>query len=414
MADPTAAGTGEQTHLLTRDQLVKLSGFSPEELEKCEADGIIRADGGRYRPVELIKLQLMRQVAEQSGGLDHVLEQYRRGGYSMSYVEMLVPLAQQLSTTTYREALERFGLAEEEMVAVMRAAGLPIPVMDQPARADELDAFERYSQLRSLPIPLEARLHALRVTADSMRRAAEVQSELFRAHVADPLSVAYKDRLDEGNALIGEISERANPTVAALTLWLYQRYLEHEVLKSVTIRMEAAVQSTVPVLHRGDRDPAVAFVDLTGFTVLSADGGDEQAAELAQKFNDLLLDITLQHRGKVVKTMGDGAMLFFDQPRDAVRAGLKLCTEMSNAGLPPLRVGINRGPVVAQSGDYYGTTINVASRITDYARPHEVLISSMVAADTEDAVALEEIGEVTLKGVAQPVRLFRAREAAQA
>jgi adenylate cyclase len=78
-------------------------------------------------------------------------------------------------------------------------------------------------------------------------------------------------------------------------------------------------------------------------------------------------------------------------------------------GVPPLRVGLHRGPVVAQSGDFYGSTVNLAARITDYARPNEVLVSASVLPESVDGIGLEEIGEVTLKGVAQPVRLLRAR-----
>jgi adenylate cyclase len=78
-------------------------------------------------------------------------------------------------------------------------------------------------------------------------------------------------------------------------------------------------------------------------------------------------------------------------------------------GLPPARVGINRGPVVAQAGDFYGATVNTAARINDYARPNEVLVSASVVPDGADGIELEEIGEVSLKGVPHPVRLYRAR-----
>jgi adenylate cyclase len=191
-------------------------------------------------------------------------------------------------------------------------------------------------------------------------------------------------------------------------MWLFQRYLEHEALRSVTERMEEAVTGAEPRLRR-QGDPAVAFIDLAGFTVLSAEAGDAGAAELAGRFTDLLLETTQAHRGRVVKTMGDGAMLFFDDGGRAVTACLELERALDAAGLPPMRAGINRGPVVAQSGDYYGNTINVAARITDYARPREVLVSAEVLPGGSDGIELEEIGEVTLKGVAQPVRLSRAR-----
>jgi class 3 adenylate cyclase len=394
--------------LLTRERLAEFSGFSESEVDECERAGIIgRVDGG-YRGIELIKLQIVRQVAEHHGGLSLVLEKYRQGGYSLSLLDIAMPSAQRLSNLTYAQLYDRLGVPAEEINSLMRAAGLPIPDPVQPARLDEVEAFENYATIRALPIPADARLHALRITAESLRRTAEVQSELFRDYVVQPLLQRFKQDPQEANTLISEISGRANPTVSAVTLWLYQRYLEYQTLRNATELMEESVAGDTPGTHRST-DPTVAFVDLVGFTPLSTELGDSEAAELARRFTERMLDVSVDHGGRVVKTMGDGAMLFFDSSVEAVRASLDLLEELPRAGLPPLRVGLHRGPVVAQSGDYYGSTVNLAARITDYARPNEVLVSSSVLPESVDGIALEEIGEVTLKGVAQPVHLLRAR-----
>jgi adenylate cyclase len=394
---------------IDRARLVELSGFTEAQIEECERSGVIEAREGAYEAIEVLKLQLIGQVAENSGGVSRVIERYLEGGYPLGFLEMCLPASQELSTVTYRELMQQLGIPEEEAQAVLRAAGLPMPRLDAPARMDEVTAFEQYAAIRALPIPIDARLHALRVTGDSLRRATEVQAELFRNHVVDPLLEAHRDDLNQANDLIGEISSRANEMISSLTAWVYQRYLEHETVKSVTERMEAAMLGG-PLTTSRTRDPSVAFVDLVGFTVLSADGGDREAADLAQHFADHLLDVTATYSGRLVKTMGDGAMLFFDNGAEAVRACLQLQQELSGHGFPPIRAGINRGPVVAQAGDFYGNTINVAARITDYARPREVLVSSAVLPDGAEGIDLEEIGEVTLKGVALPVRLLRARE----
>jgi len=402
-----------ETEKLTIDRarLAELSGFTLEQIEECERSGIIESEEGCYKSIEVLKLQLIGQVAESHGGVARVVARYLEGGYPLGFLEMCLPAAQELSSITYRELMKKLGIPEEEAQAVLRAAGLPMPRLDAPARMDEVDAFEHYAAIRSLPIPIDARLHAMRVTGDSMRRATEVQAELFRNHVVDPLLEAYREDLTRANDLIGEISGRANEMISSLTAWVYQRYLEHETVKSVTERMEAAMVGS-PLTASRPRDPSVAFVDLVGFTVLSADGGDREAADLAQHFADHLLDITGAYGGRLIKTMGDGAMLFFENGAQAVRACLQLQHDLNGHGFPPIRVGINRGPVVAQAGDFYGNTINVAARITDYARPREVLVSSAVLPDGAEGVDLEEIGEVTLKGVALPVRLYRARETA--
>ena len=78
-------------------------------------------------------------------------------------------------------------------------------------------------------------------------------------------------------------------------------------------------------------------------------------------------------------------------------------------GLPPLHVGLHAGPVIFQEGDYYGQTVNVASRIADYARPGEVLVSQEVVDASGGAkIAFREIGPVELKGVAGAVHLHAA------
>jgi adenylate cyclase len=87
---------------------------------------------------------------------------------------------------------------------------------------------------------------------------------------------------------------------------------------------------------------------------------------------------------------------------------------VARAGLPPAHVGLHAGPVVSQQGDYYGQTVNMASRIAEYARPGEVLVSQAVVDASEVAeVTFTEIGPVELKGVAGTMRLHSARRRAQ-
>ena len=93
-------------------------------------------------------------------------------------------------------------------------------------------------------------------------------------------------------------------------------------------------------------------------------------------------------------------------------AALEMADGVKGAGLPPAHVGLHAGPVVFQQGDYYGQTVNIASRIADYARPGEVLVSQSVVEASEDQSAglnFTDIGLVELKGVGNPVHLHAAR-----
>ncbi len=88
---------------------------------------------------------------------------------------------------------------------------------------------------------------------------------------------------------------------------------------------------------------------------------------------------------------------------------------ISSAGLPPAHVGLHSGPVVMQSGDYYGQTVNMAARIADYARPGEVLVSrAIVEAASPPGIAFDDIGSVELKGVTGTVQLAAAHRSTSA
>jgi adenylate cyclase len=112
----------------------------------------------------------------------------------------------------------------------------------------------------------------------------------------------------------------------------------------------------------------------------------------------------------VVKLLGDGAMLRFQGAADAARAGLELVHEAPAAELPPLRMGVHVGPVVFRDGDYYGRTVIVAARVTDLIGPAQVVLTGDALSQVSSGdLAFDDIGATELKGVSDPVPLYRAR-----
>jgi adenylate cyclase len=103
-------------------------------------------------------------------------------------------------------------------------------------------------------------------------------------------------------------------------------------------------------------------------------------------------------------------MFHFSHSDGAVACGLELVDAAEGEGLPPARAGVHAGPVVFRDGDYFGRTVNLASRIVDYARPREVLVSEAVVGAAGDGAELgfDPIGEITLRGLTNPVPLYRA------
>jgi adenylate cyclase len=95
--------------------------------------------------------------------------------------------------------------------------------------------------------------------------------------------------------------------------------------------------------------------------------------------------------------------------RRAVRTGaLEMVAQAPAAGLPPTHIGIHCGPVVFQDGDVYGTTVNIAARLSARAAPGEVLVSRPAADRIPRPNHLEPLGPVELKGLAHPLEVFRA------
>ena len=149
----------------------------------------------------------------------------------------------------------------------------------------------------------------------------------------------------------------------------------------------------------------MCFLDITGYTRLTQEQGDAAAADMATNLASRVERTSVKHGGRPVKWLGDGVMFYFGS-RPGVLAALEMVAGVAKAELPPAHVGLHAGPVVFQQGDYYGQTVNLASRIADYARPGEVLVSQeVVDAASGSDVAFREIGPVELEGVGSPVRL---------
>jgi adenylate cyclase len=114
---------------------------------------------------------------------------------------------------------------------------------------------------------------------------------------------------------------------------------------------------------------------------------------------------------RLVKTIGDAAMLVSPEPAALVDAALTLVEAAEGEGedFPPLHAGIALGPVVSRGGDFYGRSVNLASRIAAIAWPGSVLCDNAVHDAAEEAFRWSFAGERRVKGVKRPVRLWRAR-----
>jgi adenylate cyclase len=189
---------------------------------------------------------------------------------------------------------------------------------------------------------------------------------------------------------------------------IYERHHQHVWTDSSIDRAERVLERA-GLYRRVERPPAICFVDLTGYTRLTEEQGDEVAARLAASLATLVEEISLRHGGRAVRWLGDGGMYHFTDPKAAVLAALEMVERAPAEGLPPTHIGIQAGPVIFQDGDVYGMTVNVAARIAARAGAGEVFTSEeTVALIDGPEVRFERVGPASLKGVAEPLTLYRA------
>jgi class 3 adenylate cyclase len=375
------------------DRLVELGLISPGAPDRFSAGDVRRA--------------IMARSLEDAGiPLDGVAAAIRAGSLSLDFLDT-EPYERfaALSAETFAQVSARTGVPLELLLTIREAIGMAQPSPDDLVRDDELAvvqfvAFQVSQGFR--PVAIE---RLLRVQGDSMRRVAEQEGAWWSSEVIAPAMAAGKQPDEMTNP---ELASQTAPLSEAAILAMYHAQ-QARVWTANIIEGFEVLLAKAGLHSRLERPPAVCFLDITGYSRLTQERGDDAAADLAATFARLVQRSSVQHGGKPIKWLGDGVMLYFRDPGPGVRAALEMVDGLASAGLPPAHVGLHAGPVLFQEGDYFGQTVNLSARIADYARPGEVLVSQQVAeAPNHDGISYQDIGDVELKGLPGPVHLLRA------
>jgi len=163
---------------------------------------------------------------------------------------------------------------------------------------------------------------------------------------------------------------------------------------------------------------AILAADVVGYSRLMEQDEAGTLAALKARRNEVLVPVVAQHNGRIVKVMGDGVLVEFGSAVDAVQCAIELqkgFTE-ANQGVAEasriiLRIGINLGDIIVEGSDLYGDGVNVAARLEGLAQPGDIYVSASVHDQVTGKLPLEfdDLGECTLKNIAKPVRVYRAR-----
>lgn len=361
-----------------------------------EASGLLDGLDGDAR---IARAELIQWLLEEGFTVDRI---------RTSFMPMLLAARRVLGDDgTYvsaRETCEKTGIDLELLQRLQRAMGLP--TVDDPdaatlLRADaEAAAFgQRFIELGIEPDQL---VQITRLLADGLSRAAEVMRYAGLATILEPtateLTVAKNSKM-----LVGEAAPLLGPMIQEMLRLQLRHLLETEAISA----SEIAEGQRVP----GARLVSIAFADLVGFTRLGEVVPPQDLERLAHRLADLAHEAAVPPV-RFIKTIGDEVMLVSPEPVPLLEAVMTLveATE-GDDDYPRLRAGMATGMAVSRAGDWFGSPVNLASRVTGAARPGSVLVSE----STREAVGDDArftwsfAGARHLKGISSDVKLFRVR-----
>ncbi|WP_228046017.1 adenylate/guanylate cyclase domain-containing protein [Saccharopolyspora montiporae] len=286
---------------------------------------------------------------------------------------------------TKHEVAEAAGVDLERAEQLWQAMGFAHVDEDAVVFADaDVAALRALVELVSAQvIPTELETAVARSLAQTMSRLAEWQVGIFRTLLGEQFASDIPTTAQFAGAIL--------PVMERLQNYVWRRHL------AATAARELA--------ERGDdgdeRVQVIGFADLVGYTRLIRDFTELELAGLIDGFEELATGVVAEHRGRIVKTVGDEVLFVADNAADAAEIALTLNEEIAAAEkLPPLRIGLAQGTVLARFGDVYGSTVNIASRLTSVARPASVLVDRELAGSLRglDDYRLTSVGPTKVQG----------------
>jgi class 3 adenylate cyclase len=351
-------------------------------------------------PDAAARLELLEWLAAQGATLADMQDaQHRWGSLTGLAGDLALRAGERL---TLAEVAARAGMSPERVERISLAAGFPPVARDERAfDAERTATFSAFAMGEAL-FGTEPMLHFIRVLGSALGRVAEAAVSLFIANIEAPLV----DRA-QGELAIAQANLRAIKTLDSIpdaVRAMFRAQVEVAIRRLRAARAERAMHDTVRL--------TVGFVDLVGYTRLAQQLDAHAIGALVERFEALASDVVAAHDGRVVKLVGDAVMFV------AVRAGaacdIALTLVERFAGDPAVtpRGGLATGQLLARGGDYYGSAVNLASRIGELAVPREILVTAEVAADAAaEPLRFEPAGRRILKGFGAPVALYAVARA---
>ncbi len=360
------------------------------------AEGLLDGVEGEAREE---RLALLGHLAADGVSLEELRDAVAAGRLALLPVERA--LAGDGRRYTAREIAKISGVELELLRRFSAALGVPYTDPDEPRATEaDLDAARRIKAFRDAGLPEDGMLQVARTIGMGTARIAEANRELVIRTLAQP-----GDSERDLAMRFAAAAEFMMPLVGPTLVHALQANMLEQIRRDViatTDLASGAIGGTVEL--------TVCFADLVEFTRLGEEVPAEELGLVAGRLEEMATAVA-EPPVRLVKTIGDAAMFVSNEAEPLLGASLALIAAAAAEGdeFPLLRAGLATGPVLPQSGDYYGRSVNLASRITGVARPGSVVVDQATHDCVGDGFAYTFIGDRRLKGIDTRTKLYRAR-----
>jgi class 3 adenylate cyclase len=387
---------------MASEEFADLVGLPVDVVDRYRELGLLDPENdGLLDDVDLVRLDFVyHRLAQGEFDPETLAAAIREGRIESMYGRRLFDAGEPLGLD---EAAERTGLEVDQLRQLTSALGFSWSGLHEA----DMDFLEILRVSRDAGLPWEAILGVTRVVGDSLRRIADTEIRVVHVYIHERLRAAGASE-DEVQQLIFGIEQNLAPLMDPMLQRLHREYLLEAMVEDAFFHL---AESDAQAKELGSVEATIAFVDIASFTALAEASGDDTAMQVLDRIDATVRSLLVEHEGKLVKQVGDGFMLAFRDPADAVRFAVATQAELAgDPELPAIRVGINTGPALYRTGDYLGGAVNVASRVVNSAMPGQILLTDPVAtAATKAGIEVEELGVRMMRGVDDPLALYRVK-----
>jgi len=361
-----------------------------------EAEGLLDGVEGEVRDD---RIALLEQLAGEGVPLEELREAVAAGRLTLLPVERR--LAGAGPRYTPREIAEISGADFNLLQRTTAALGIPYPDPDERSLTEaDLDSARRVKAFVDAGLPEDGILQVTRTIGMATARIAEANRELMVRTLMQP-----GDTERDLALRFAASAEHMLPIFEPILIYAARAHLLEQVRRDVIGASDLAsgeLGATTEV--------SICFADMVGFTKLGEEIAPEELGLVAGRLEEMATAVA-EPPVRLVKTIGDAAMLVSTDAEAMTDAALRLveASEEEGEAFPRLRAGVARGPALVQSGDYYGRSVNLASRVTGIAKPGSVLVDQETKLAAPDAFGYSFAGERRLKGFETRSRLYRVR-----